>query len=68
MSKIGFYPPFNVSAELVDSISELPESAKLEDYNEFYKLFRDSDDILYVYRIKCPKSPLMEEIERSKNE
>ena len=58
MNSIGFYPPRGVDGVLVDNLSELPQTAKIQDYNEFFRLYVDSENIRYIYKIKNPKSPL----------
>ncbi len=58
MNNIGFYPPRGVDGVLVDNLSELPTTAKIQDYNEFFRLYVDNDNVRYIYKIKNPKSPL----------
>ncbi len=43
----------NTYAKCVDTLGDLPSNAKLEDSNEFYRLYKDENE-LYIYRIKNP--------------
>ena len=38
--------------------NNLPTNAKIQDYNEFFRLYVDSDNVRYIYKVKNPKSPL----------
>ena len=50
------YPPTGQEGKLVNTLNELPERHWIEDYNEFYRLYKDEHNNLYVYKIKQPKS------------
>ena len=65
MNSIGFYPPRGVDGVLVDNLSELPTTAKTQDYNEFFRLYVDDDNVRYIYKIKNPKSPLSKLLSRN---
>ena len=58
MNEIGFYPPRNIQGFLVEKLSDLPTSAKIEDMNEYYRLYVDNTNKNYIYKIKNPQSPL----------
>jgi len=58
MNSIGFYPPRGIDGVLVDNLSELPTTAKIEDFNEFFRLYVDHEKVRYIYRVKNPISPL----------
>lgn len=54
----GYYPPRNIEGYLVNNLSDVPKESELIDSNEFYRLFKNKRTH-YIYKIKKPKSPLM---------
>ena len=65
MNSIGFYPQRGVDGVLVDNLSELPTTAKIQDYNEFLRLYVDDDNVRYIYKIKHTKRPLSKLLSRN---
>jgi len=68
MNSIGFYPPRGVDGVLVDNLSELPSTAKIKDFNEFYRLYIDDENVRYIYRVKNPISPLFNILSKQIND
>lgn len=57
------YPPRpKLKVDSVECLKDLPEDCELEDYNEFYRLYKSNKGKLYLYKVKRPNSPLNEHI------
>ena len=49
------FPPTLEKGKRLDRLSDLPKNVFLEDYNEYYKLFKSkANGKKYIYKIKNP--------------